>query len=334
MAIKSILGGKSKNLFDISKVVQSAKLKNNGDGTLTVSDYGVSAGILKDLCPNIKVGDTIKAYYTPISWTAPNPPSIMTISGHILDRHANPSFVVTEVDLNGKVYFYNNNYTELNLPGTTVIGNIFITNDTTVTAANYKDRYVPYEITSYKSIMKVSDNLFITSFDERMLCKTKNLFSSSTEVGVPSSTKFDKSEKRLLEDGKWYIGLIRNNYYNPSAVPEYKIGSNYVNVVSRGSYGVAKCIYVEPNTIYTVTLKSKLVYGKGSEIGVGFYQADGTQISFTIGTSTLIHKFTTPENCKFITIAFCSTNDGQSIFSDIQLVKGTTATDYVPYGYV
>lgn len=155
--IKSILGGKSKNLFDISKVVQSARLKNNGNGTLTVSAYGVSAGILKDLCPNIKVGDTIKAYYTPISWTAPNPPRVISINNHIFDIVGNPSFVVTEVDLNGKVYFYNNNYTERNLPGTTVIGNIFITNDTTVTAANYKDRYVPYEITSYKSIMKVSD---------------------------------------------------------------------------------------------------------------------------------------------------------------------------------
>ena len=155
--IKSILGGKSKNLFDITKVTQSAKLKNNGNGTLTVSGYGISAGILRDLCPNIKVGDTIKAYYTPISWTAPNPPRIIVISRHTVDRLIDSSFVVTEADLNGKVYFYNNTYTERNLPGTTVIGNIFITNDTTVTATNYKDRYVPHELTSYKSIMKVSD---------------------------------------------------------------------------------------------------------------------------------------------------------------------------------
>lgn len=157
MAVKRILGGKSKNLFDISKVVQSAQLKNNGNGTLTVSAYGVSAGILKDLCPNIKVGDTIEAYYTPISWTAQKPPRVMAIGKHVMDRLANHSFVVTEDDLNSKVYFYNNDYSERNLPGTTVIGNIFITNDTTVTAANYKDRYVPYELTSYKSIMKVSD---------------------------------------------------------------------------------------------------------------------------------------------------------------------------------
>lgn len=174
MSIKRILGGKSKNLFDISKVVQSARLKNNGNGTLTVSAYGVSAGILKDLCPNLKVGDTIKAYYTPISWTAQKPPSIMVISGHIMNRSFNPSFVVTDADLNGKVHFYNNDYKERDLPGTTVIGNIFITNDTSVTAANYKDRYVPHELTSYKSIMKVNDVCQLVDKSKFTASGTKN----------------------------------------------------------------------------------------------------------------------------------------------------------------
>lgn len=50
--------------------------------------------------------------------------------------------------------------------------------------AKFPNDYYPY-----------SPSCFVTSFNERMPCKTKNLFSSSTEVGVPSSTKFDKSEK-------------------------------------------------------------------------------------------------------------------------------------------
>lgn len=207
--IKSILGGKSKNLFDISKVAQSARLKNNGNGTLTVSVYGVSAGILKDLCPNIKVGDTIKAYYTPISWTAPNPPRVISISNHILDRVNNPSFVVTEADLNGKIYFYNNNYTERNLPGTTVIGNIFITNDTTVTAANYKDRYVPYEITSYKSIMKVSDVCqYIETntrvIEDRGVTYTNNGDGSITVNGTPTGTYYSVFGKNIRLDAIKY----------------------------------------------------------------------------------------------------------------------------------
>lgn len=505
MAVKRILGGKSKNLFDISKVVQSAQLKNNGNGTLTVSAYGVSAGILKDLCPNIKVGDTIKAYYTPISWTAQKPPRVMAIGKHVMDRLANPSFVVTEDDLNSKVYFYNNDYSERNLPGTTVIGNIFITNDTTVTAANYKDRYVPYELTSYKSIMKVSDvmqvvdkpvsstgaslvgtsqtisgitchyledgtgvtltgttsnalaifqfgvykkpiighkylwfyqhsnasdvinkahvelkyidkdgkgrlfsgteqvytlseyaeqfefhpivkdnttcngftfkpqlfdltemfgpgnepktvaefkakfpndyypyspSCFVTSFDERMPCKTKNLFSSSTEVGIPSSTGFDKSEKRLLEDGKWYIGLAGSNYYSRDAVLDYSIMENSVYIKWRSNgYSVAKCIYCEPSTTYSFTKKYSLIQGHTLGVNVGFYTEDGTFISFKGETASPHFVFTTPENCKYIAICLSGTkfpndNFGAGCFSDLQLVKGTTATDYVPYGYV
>lgn len=49
--------------------------------------------------------------------------------------------------------------------------------------AKFPNDYYPY-----------SPSCFVTSFDERMPCKTKNLFSSSTEVGIPSSTGFDRSE--------------------------------------------------------------------------------------------------------------------------------------------
>ena len=229
--IKSILGGKSKNLFDISKVSQSAKLKNNGNGTLTVSDYGVSAGILKDLCPNIKVGDTIKAYYTPISWTAPNPPRDISIRNHILDRVGNPSIVVTEDDLNGKVYFYNNNYPERGLPGTTVIGNIFITNDTTVTAANYEDRYVPYEITSYKSIMKVSD-----------VCQLGNkqkYNDSETKSGVTFTNNGDGTitvngtPTQRVDFNLQFIDFIKNHTYLLIGCPSG--GSNLTYILDTGA---------------------------------------------------------------------------------------------------
>ena len=50
---------KSKNLFDISKVVTSNRVINNGDGTLTVNTYGANIGYLKNLCPELKVGDIV-----------------------------------------------------------------------------------------------------------------------------------------------------------------------------------------------------------------------------------------------------------------------------------
>lgn len=195
--------------------------------------------------------------------------------------------------------------------------------------------YVPHELTSYKSIMKVSDGHFVTSFDERMPCKTKNLFSSSTEVGIPSSTKSNPSEKRLLEDGKWYVGFSKNNYYRGPQSDwlgnfQYNIWENSISLYTNlDGYGLAKCVYVEPNTSYTLSFK---VSGRDHNIGFGFYQEDGTFIDYLSGKN-----ITTPENCKFITVVFAfgvDRNKETNYFSDIQLVKGTTATDYVPYGNV
>lgn len=190
--------------------------------------------------------------------------------------------------------------------------------------AKFPNDYYPY-----------SPSCFVTSFDERMPCKTKNLFSSSTEVGIPSSAGFDKSEKRLLEDGKWYVGLSKNNYYRGPQSDwlgnfQYNIRENSISLYTNlDGFGLAKCVYVEPNTKYTISCK---VNGPDLDIGCGFYQEDGTFIDFFSG-----EEITTPQNCKFITIVFSLGIDRNKVthyVSNIQLVKGTTATDYVPYGYV
>lgn len=195
--------------------------------------------------------------------------------------------------------------------------------------AKFPNDYYPY-----------SPSCFVTSFDERMPCKTKNLFSSSTEVGIPSSTGFDRSEKRLMEDGKWYIGLTGSNYYSRETVHDYSIMENsvYVKWGSNG-YSVAKCIYCEPNTTYSFTMKYSLIHGHSLGVNVGFYTEDGTFISFKGETASPRFVFTTPENCKYITICLSGTkfpndNFGAGCFSDLQLVKGTTATDYVPHDYI
>lgn len=139
-----------------------------------------------------------------------------------------------------------------------------------------------------------------------------------------------------MEDGKWYIGLTGSNYYSREAVLDYSIMENsvYVKWISNG-YSVAKCIYCEPNTTYSFTNKYGLIQGQSLNVDIGFYAEDGTPISYTANLTT----FTTPENCRYITICmsgtkFLNDNFGAGCFSDLQLVKGTTATDYVPYGYV
>ena len=56
--IKSILGGKSKNLFDIDKFVDTHSVKRNGN-SLVCSVYGTSIGTLGSICPTLKPSDLI-----------------------------------------------------------------------------------------------------------------------------------------------------------------------------------------------------------------------------------------------------------------------------------
>lgn len=142
---KSAVVCKTKNLFDVNKITESKNLKNNKDGTITVSVYGGSGGLLKNLCPELKVGDVIKVYFQPLRWTATKPPLVMVVGDVVLDRNGNSRLTVTERSLNRPVYFYNNDYDERGLPGTTIIGNILITTDLTITNRNYNVRYTPYQ---------------------------------------------------------------------------------------------------------------------------------------------------------------------------------------------
>lgn len=142
---KSAVVCKTKNLFDVNKITESTNLKNNKDGTITVSVYGVSGGLLKNLCPELKVGDVIKVYFQPLRWTATKPPLVMVVGDVIFDRNGNSKLTVTERSLNKPVWFYNNDYDERGLPGTTIIGNILITTDLTITNKNHNERYTPYQ---------------------------------------------------------------------------------------------------------------------------------------------------------------------------------------------
>lgn len=471
--IKSILGGKSKNLFDISKVITSNVVKRNGN-SLICSSYGTSIGTLGSICPTLKPSDLITISFKCASEGFAS--NFMAFDSRTFPSGA--TFLVSEIGLSSSLYLYNTDYEHRGIPNETTYSDIQVEISTTAT------EYVPHELTSYKSIMKVSDvcqlldkskypatrtnngitftnnedgtitlngtntggggnlysfmnvsvksghyyyiysgqagtwgtamftvdksvsatkvdgnigfqggsyyncaaylfigegvtfnnyvvkpqffdltemfgagnepktvaefkakfpndyypylpSCFVTSFDERLPCKTKNLFSSSTEVGIPSSTKSNSSEKRLLEDGKWYIGFSKNNYYRgpQSDWPgnfQYNIWENSISIYTDlDGYGLAKCIYVEPNTKYTISYK---VNGIDLNVGCGFYQEDGTFIGYFSG-----EKITTPQNCKFMTIVFSLGVDRNKVthyVSNIQLVKGTTATDYVPYGYV
>lgn len=144
--IKSILGGKSKNLFDISKVITSSVVKRNGN-SLICSVYGTSIGTLGSICPTLKLSDTITVSFKYASEGAPS--NFMAFGTRVFNSGA--TFIVSEIGLSTPWYLYNTDGEHRDLPNKTTYSDIQLEVSTNAT------EYVPHELTSYKSIMKVSD---------------------------------------------------------------------------------------------------------------------------------------------------------------------------------
>lgn len=190
--------------------------------------------------------------------------------------------------------------------------------------AKFPNDYYPY-----------SPSCFVTSFDERMPCDTKNIFSSSTEVGTLEGGFGGPSVARNFEENKWYQGFTTNGYYSPGSVPDFDTHPNSLYVCSKGSgYGMSRAIKCEPNTNYFISCSYSHISGGVGNVYIGYFDEGGKFISNS--NIDIRYKFviTTPSNCKWLIISFLTRGVGKAYFSDIQLEKGTTATDYVPYGYV
>ena len=92
-----------------------------------------------------------------------------------------------------------------------------------------------------------------------------------------------------------------------------------------------KCV---PDTKYFISCSYSHISGGEGNVYVGYYDEGGNFISNLNTDKVYKITITTPSNCKWIIINFTTQRVGKVYFSDIQLVKGTTETYYVPYGYV
>lgn len=318
-----------KSKFTASITQNGITCVSNGDGSITLNGTCTSGFALNPFNQSVHVDQTHFYYVSPylsINYSSNKDGTAET--GHIafIESSAQPTKFNTVFYIwIDKDKSFSNVTTFINIDDLT---EIFGAGNEPKTVAEFKAKF-PNDYYPY------SPSCFVTSFDERMPCKTKNLFSSSTEVGVPSNTASTNTAKRLLENGKWYVGFSKNNYYRGPQSDwtgnfQYNIWENSISIYTNlDGFGLAKCVYVEPNTSYTLSYK---VSGADLNVGFGFYREDGTFIDYLSGK-----KITTPENCKFMTVVFALGIDRNKVthyVSNIQLVKGSTATDYVPYNYV
>ncbi len=172
---------------------------------------------------------------------------------------------------------------------------------------------------------------FVKSYKSTMICKTKNLFPTSTVVGTLSG--WSQATARQFEEDKWYIGITANNYYEPNTIIEYELTGNYVYINTRGnSYGIGKAFKCEPNQTYTMTCKW-VENTNYMRLSIGFYDENGNYLSYD-ATSDERRTVTTPANCKWFTVCFVGSSSGSSYVYNMQLEEGSTSTDFVPNGYL
>lgn len=142
--------------------------------------------------------------------------------------------------------------------------------------AKFPNDYYPY-----------SPGRFVTSFDERMPCKTKNLFDINAN-----------SEKGYYDE--------QGNFY-----PNDRFLCFTIDVISNNTY----CI----STGKLGSVKGIVSFWNNNTFVSAVNTGEQTAFAYTVPSGANKLKFVIEANQKY---------------SNIQIEKGTTATDYVPYGYV
>lgn len=220
MAYKRHLIAKTKNLFDVSKVVISNNISVKG-GVITCSQYGTSIGQVKTLCPSLKMGDTVKLLlkgtYTSNKDVGYHGCFIyldtVYISGSII--------TVTQKILDGTLYLYNAANVEIatqHLDSKGIYYNITITKDLN------QSETIPYGyLPSHKSKLKVANvcqvvNPIVLSEIKNGVTFTNNNDGTITVNGTATKlTEFKLQNANFLKDHVYLLkgcpsGGMRGTY--------------------------------------------------------------------------------------------------------------------------
>ena len=272
------LGDKRK--YNQTETKSGVTFTNNGDGTITVN--GTSTQLVDF---NLQFIDFIKNH----TYLLIGCPSGGSTSTYILDTGADMgndkgNGTISKPRLIGNRYFsiyVYPNTTCNNLvfkPQLFDLTEMFGAGNEPKTVAEFKAKF-PNDYYPY------SPSCFVTSFDERMPCKTKNLINSQ-------------------------------QIYQISQHMNVTIWQGEVNYVCTFSYELAM---LETND--------------GAAALFEFTYSDGTYSYITHRDKYRVLSQIT-DNKKLTKVRLFNWSDVKGILSNIQLEKGTTATDYVPYGYV
>ena len=138
---------------------------------------------------------------------------------------------------------------------------------------------------------------------------------------------YNKTNKRLWDENKYYVGLSASNYCDKTLIGDFSISDNSVSFLSKqNGYGTAFPIKALPATNYTIEFN---VSDDSSSYRISFYKKDGTFISYVSNQT-----FTTPNDCYWVVVVLIPQTVNQiTTFSNIclHLTWSSSKTGYEPY---
>ena len=174
--------------------------------------------------------------------------------------------------------------------------------------------YKPYcFVKSYKTLLKATDDKIITSYKKSLVCKTKNLFDIS-KVPIISGKLTVKDNSICSYD----YPVVTNDPNLLSIFKSLKPDTNYTMSATTLNYLDAATNYIV--LIFSNANDSKNIFYN--------YSAGFNKVTFSL----------TQEQINNITYVYFYGRDessgGPTIWNNIQIELGDTATDYVPYGHL
>ena len=322
-------GGVKENLFDISKVQTLGPVVNNGDGSLSVSNYGVGVpnGTLIDFCPDLVAGHV----YTFSMIT--DGVTIIYLGQACVPWSIGTSKILTENMLNSDVYFYNDASGSSKV---CTLKNIKIEEGSEAT------EYRPYGYSLDDRLVIIAQNQEKIYDASVRRYATKNITDKADFVSAPDSAGYkfldfgmEGNTEQETTSGEQLFDISKLNitYLGGSDADITEIGENYIVITTterhtgNGYTNTGHMLKeVCPGLVVgeTYTLSANSQSNKGNMIWI--------DTSWYFGKSITITEEMLNANVVFYGYNYMQGEaPGSCKISDITIVKGTTPGTWEPY---
>lgn len=325
-----------KSKYPATQTINGVTFTNNGDGTITVN--GTATANVRygyDFLPNWDSGGGLDVISTFLYIGCPAGGSNSTYgiyNGWMTDNYQDVgagAFTHTTPDKYNGFYRFSYNigirkgYTANNLvfkPQLFDLTEMYGAGNEPATVEEFKAKF-PNEMYDY------SPRCWVKSYKTGLIAKTKNLFDVNNAVPYTFSTDNPDGNLLWLKDGIYTTRI--NNYVLGSGL-RIKNGLS----LPAGTYTVsAKIVDFYNIDIFNIGFSYKDTESK-------WHNVNGFSFPNRVGVGdTVAFEYNIPEHTDLRLYLNYQNNNGEYLtgfvsYKDIQVEQGSTATDYVPYGYL